>query len=143
MRLFQKAPDGGKNSGVTGYFLIEIKSLFSIVILHFRDAHEHAKEKGPREAYHSHAFNAWTLWLWGRVVEQRHKGTSTAAKADEAELFQAGQLKYTPRDNIHRIQAIGDAWAISIRGPWIDTWKEFNPRTQNTITLTHGRKEII
>jgi hypothetical protein len=35
-RLFYKKPDGGKDSGVTAYFLIEWKILFSIGILHFK-----------------------------------------------------------------------------------------------------------
>ena len=50
MKLFHKSHDGGKNSGVTGYWLIEWKSGFSIVVLRF--------SKGTREAFHSHAFNA-------------------------------------------------------------------------------------
>ena len=54
-RLFFVKPDGGKNSGVTAYFLIEWKVLFSVGILRFNE--------GTREAYHSHAFNALTWWL--------------------------------------------------------------------------------
>ena len=34
-RLFYVKPDGGKDSGVTAYFLIEWKPVFSIGILHF------------------------------------------------------------------------------------------------------------
>lgn len=33
MKFFSKAPDGGKDSEVDGYFLCEIKPLFSIVLL--------------------------------------------------------------------------------------------------------------
>jgi quercetin dioxygenase-like cupin family protein len=60
-RFFYKKPDGGKESGVTGYFLIEWKPLFSIGLLHFK--------RGSREAFHSHAFNAVTFWLKGEVTE--------------------------------------------------------------------------
>ena len=60
MKLFHKSHDGGKNSGVTGYWLIEWKSGFSIVVLRF--------SKGTREAFHSHAFNALTWWLKGSVT---------------------------------------------------------------------------
>lgn len=59
MRLMSYASDGGINSGVKGLFLIEIKPVFSIVLLRFR--------KGTREAYHSHAFNAVTWFLKGTV----------------------------------------------------------------------------
>jgi hypothetical protein len=58
-RLFSIKTDGGKDSGVTVYFLIECKALFSIGILYFRE--------GTREAYHNHAFNALTWWLKGSV----------------------------------------------------------------------------
>ena len=36
-RIFYVKPDGGKDSGVTGYFLIEWKWLFSIAILKFEE----------------------------------------------------------------------------------------------------------
>jgi hypothetical protein len=35
-RLFYVKPDGGKDSGVTAYFLIEWKVLFSIGLLRFK-----------------------------------------------------------------------------------------------------------
>ena len=50
MRLFFKSKDGGPDSSVTGYWLIESKKLFSIVLLKF--------DGRSREAYHTHAFNA-------------------------------------------------------------------------------------
>ena len=53
MKLFTKSYDGGENSGVTGYFLIEWKNVFSIVLLNFKDKY--------RENYHSHAFNAYLV----------------------------------------------------------------------------------
>lgn len=121
MLLFQSAPDGGKGSGVTGYFLVEIKPWFSIVLLKFN--------KGTREAYHSHAFNAWTLWLKGRVKEHLLCGKTLD--------WGAGRIKYTPRENFHRVEALEDTWALSIRGPWVDTWQE--SRNGRLVTLTHGR----
>jgi diphthamide synthase (EF-2-diphthine--ammonia ligase) len=60
-RLFSVRSDGGKDSGVTAYFLIEWKPVISIGLLHFKP--------GTREAYHSHAFNALTWWLQGSVTE--------------------------------------------------------------------------
>ena len=35
MKFFGFGSDGGENSGVTGFWLFEIKSLFSIAILKF------------------------------------------------------------------------------------------------------------
>lgn len=124
MRLFQKAPDGGKKSGVIGHFLIEWKKGFSIVLLHF--------EKGTREAFHEHAFNAVTLWLKGRVREWHLDGS--------VRDFTAGNLKLTLRSTFHKIEALESTWALSVRGPWVDRWREW--RGGRFVTLTHGRKEV-
>lgn len=131
MKLFHKSYDGGADSGVTGYWLVEIKSLFSIVLLHFNP--------GSRDAYHSHAFSALTWWLKGNVKEQFY----------DPEMYGHIDLnwspswvpKYTPKRNFHRIVA-GEkgAWALSIRGPWDRTWKEH--KNGETYELTHGRQLV-
>lgn len=128
MKLFKKMKDGGPESPVDGYFLIEWKGLFSIALLHFNP--------GMREAYHSHAFNALTFWLKGNVVEHRlYPGIE-----EESTPYKAGQFKVTKRDNLHRIEAPGDAWALSFRGPWAKTWMEY--KDGKRITLTHGREVV-
>lgn len=139
MKFFQKAPDGGKDSGVTGFFIVEIKPLFSIVLLHFRN--------GSREAYHSHAFNAVTLWLKGRVIEHRLLNgwfvwnfSERFQPQVESTEYRAGQFKFTGRSNTHKVESIGESWALSFRGPWKDTWREF--KAGRFITLTHGRKVV-
>lgn len=124
MKICTQAPDGGASSGVTGYFLIECKPLFSIALLHFAP--------GTREAFHSHAFNALTLWLKGRVIEHDVSGAS--------QPYCAGEIKYTPRSKFHKVEALGSAWALSVRGPWVDRWQEV--RQGRLLTLTHGRKVI-
>lgn len=125
-RFFYKKFDGGNDSGVTGYFLIEWKILFSIAVLHFR--------KGSREAFHSHAFNAITFWLKGSVVEVKHP--TNFSKSFRASL----KPKFTPRDNFHKIIADTDSYALTFRGPWLDYWYEF--KNNKYITLTHGRKFV-
>jgi len=131
MRLLSKAADGGDNSGVTGYFLIELKPLFSIVLLRFA--------KGTRDAYHEHAFNAWTLWLKGCVIEHI-MGVGRDLGVYRKRRFTAGRLKYTPRSCMHQIEALETSWAVSLRGPWVARWREW--RAGRFVTLTHGRKEI-
>lgn len=127
MKLFAKAPDGGAGSGVTGFYLVEIKSLFSIVLLRF--------SKGSREAFHSHAFNAWTVWLRGEVrVREYFLPTSMFLR------WRAGQIKFTPRNCFHKIEGGRTAWALTFRGPWADRWQE--SRRGRLVTLTHGRKEV-
>lgn len=131
MRFFQKVKDGGPDSPVDAYVLVEIKSLFSIMLLHF--------PKGrTREAYHSHAFSAITFWIKGKVAEH--------LLGDETPILHtAPSFKRTPSWLMHKIQPISDAWAITFRGPWGKYWQEYhenNPRGSKFVTLTHGRKEV-
>jgi len=125
-RFFYKKFDGGKESGVTGYFFIEWKALFSIGLLHFK--------KGSRENYHSHAFNAITWFLNSSVTEEKYQGKSKDFKA-------SFWPKYTPRTNVHRVVSHSDTWALTLRGPWNDTWYEVSPNG-DTIKMTHGRRVV-
>ena len=126
-RLFFKKYDGGPDSGVTGYMLIEWKILFSIGLLHFKE--------GSREAYHTHAFNAITWWIKGSVTEELVSGRPK----DFAPSFKP---KITKRSCFHKVIAKVSSWAFTIRGPWKDKWYEFrNNKTQIAI-LTHGRKVL-
>lgn len=126
MKLFRKSHDGGKDSGVTGYWLIEWKNVFSIVLLRFG--------VGSREAYHSHAFNALTWWLKGEVMEQFQDGSNSK--------FWRPSLKpkYTSRNNFHRVVAQKVSWALSFRGPWSKTWQE--EKNGEVYTLKQGRIRI-
>lgn len=122
-RFFYKKFDGGPESGVIGYFLIEWKALFSIGLLHFK--------KGSRENYHSHAFNALSWFLKGSVTEEKLEG--------EHKDFGPSLIpKFTPRSNCHRVISHSDTWALTFRGPWKDVWYEVNP-SGDVIKMTHGR----
>lgn len=125
MKLFKRSHDGGKDSGVEGLFLVEIKSLFSIVLLRFNE--------GSREAYHSHAFNAVTWWLKGEVEEHHTDGRVMKWKP-------SFKPKFTAKNCFHKIYALRKSYAISFRGPWDDTWQE--KRNNETVTLTHGRNIV-
>lgn len=123
IKLFKKSHDGGADSGVTGYWLIEWKSLFSIVVLRFG--------KGSRDAFHSHAFNALTWWIKGDVIEYYKDGKYP--KRWKPSFIP----KFTPRKCFHQIVAAETSWAISFRGRWTKTWKEH--KNSETYTLTNGR----
>ena len=124
-RIFYVKPDGGKDSGVTAYFLIEWKVLFSIGILHFKE--------GTREAFHNHAFNALTWWLKGDVTEIKLNDSEKGFKPSIVP-------KFTSRKNFHKVKANKDTWALTFRGQWKDIWSEY--KNGSYIKLTHGRKEI-
>lgn len=131
MKLFKKSHDGGADSGVTGYWLIEWKKVFSIVLLHF--------SPGSREAFHSQAFNAWTWWLKGSVTEKFW--TDDSDYILDKKWKPSFKPKYTPRNNFHKIIA-GEkgAWALSFRGPWSKTWKEH--KNGETYELTSGHRRV-
>jgi hypothetical protein len=129
--FFKKSSDGGKDSGVTGFWLIEWKPVFSIVLLKFTP--------NTRENFHSHAFNALTWWLKGKVREQIVlTDDKIVLDLDWKPSFWP---KFTPKENTHKIIVKGrSAWALSIRGGREKTWKEYNLGQGREITLTKGRK---
>lgn len=131
MRFLQKTKDGGKESTVDAYFLIEIKGLFSIALLKFN--------KGSRANYHSHAFDALTWFIKGDMEEHRlyDNGTVTVKKYKQS-IFP----KITKRNNMHKVFANKTSWCFTIRGRWEKEWQEINPTTNMRETLTHGRKVV-
>lgn len=126
IKLLRKSHDGGVDSGVTGYWLIEWKSMFSIVLLRF--------SKGTREAYHSHAFNAYTWWLKGEVEEQFVDGK------DSLRWGPSIKPKYTPKNCFHKVIAKETSWALCFRGKWEETW--FENKNGETYELKKGRIRV-
>lgn len=124
MRFLEKVKDGGTDSNVDAYVLIEIKSAFSIMLLKFN--------KGCRQAFHTHAFDAFTMMLSGDMIEEfpDMKGRP----------YKRGKWKYTPKGLLHRVRAFKDSWAFTVRGPWDDTWTELERNIETT--FTHGRKVL-
>lgn len=127
MKFFKHMKDGGTESRVDGFFLTEIKSLFSVVLLHFYP--------GSRDAYHTHAFNSISWVLRGKLVENMLTKRLNIYTSSRKPVI-------TKRDDFHKVVSVGDTWVLSFRGPWVDTWKEFLPKLQKFITLTHGRKVV-
>lgn len=128
MRLFSKVKDGGLESTVDAFFLFEIKWLCSIALLRFN--------KGSRENYHSHAFNAMTWFIKGDMKEHRLDILSITR-------YRRSLIpKFTSRNNLHKVIANKTSWCFTIRGPWSKTWTEYNVSDAAKITLTHGRKIV-
>jgi len=129
MKWFFKSKDGGPNSNVTGYWLLEWKSVFSVVLLRF--------DKGSREVYHEHAFNAVSWVLSGCLYEY------TPRESWAIDLYSSIFPVYTPRSRLHKVYGIANkSWVLSFRGPWSKTWREFDDKTGTFTTLTNGRKIV-
>lgn len=127
MRFFTKVKDGGPDSNVDAYIPIEMKSLFTVALLKFN--------KGGREAFHTHAFTAFTWFLKGDMLEETKSGETSLYKH---RLWP----KLTRREKFHRVLAFKDSWCFTIRGRWKDTWKEYDSSTNLVTTLTHGREVV-
>lgn len=127
MKLLWNDKDGGKES--KGWIWgIEIKSLFSILIVRFA--------QGTRPVYHSHAFSAISWLLRGELRETLLGGSERWYRPSFRPIL-------TPIDIVHQVRGIPEnSWAITFRGPWARYWQEFDPARQKWITLTHGRKEV-
>lgn len=131
MKILSISKDGGEYSKVHAYTLVEIKSLFSVILLKF--------DPGSRDAYHTHAFNCFNWLLRGKLMEYEIQNDGTITTKE-----------YTPsiwgfpiyRKTYHKVVSLGTSYVLSFRGPWQKTWKEFLPSDNRELTLTHGRVEI-
>lgn len=132
MKIFHKAKDGGPDSNVTGYWLIEWKGLFSIVLLRF--------SKGSREAFHNHAFHALSWIISGELVETYYENDLYV----RTQRLKPSLLPFiTKRSRLHKVYGVAEStWALSFRGPWSKTWQEYFDKTNTTVTLTNGRKIV-
>lgn len=126
MKFLFKGKDGGPESNTTGYWLVEDKTRFSIVLLKFSGK--------SREAYHSHAFNCINWVLSGELIETLWKGASKR-------YLPSWKPFYIYRNVCHKVDVEKDSWVFSIRGPWFNTWYEQRP--DKKVTLTSGRKECL
>lgn len=128
--------DGGPESRVRMWG-VECKALGSILVLRF--------EEGTRDAFHTHAFNAWSWVIRGAIVEQTLPAKSEEWDPDPRLATWAGfgpswRPIYTDRRRFHRVAGgTYGAWAITIRGPWWSGWREYHPQDGTQTKLGQGR----
>ncbi len=127
MKFFKKGFDGGPQSTVTGYWLCELKRLFSVVLLRFGH--------GSRDEYDSHAFNSINWVVRGKVVEECMDGTFKTYRPSIIPVI-------TKRSRFHRVVSDGTTWVFSLRGPWVKTWLEYDPKDDIKRVYTNGRVEL-
>lgn len=136
MKLFKKMKDGGAESTVTGYWLVEIKSLFSIVLVKF--------EGLSRDAFHTHAFNCINWLLFGKLLESYRAASGRLGYTHKMKEYKPSWKPFIiTRDRFHKVDSLTDtSWVLSFRGPWAKTWKEYLPNEARYRILTHGRVEV-
>jgi hypothetical protein len=127
MKLLTVRKDGGGESSVTGYWLIEAKSLLSVCLLRF--------DGDSRDAFHTHAFNCVSWLLRGRLVEQFLDGRNRVYGPSWRPFV-------TRRSDFHKVSSTSVSWVLTFRGPWVDRWREFLPPSRKFVELTHGRRQV-
>lgn len=127
MKLLQLSKDGGPQSTVAGFFITEVKRLFSVAVLRFAN--------GSREAFHSHAFHSVSWVLRGKLTEHMIDGTVNVYKPSIIPVI-------TKRSTFHKVVSEGTTWVLTFRGPWVSRWREYLPDKNKFLTLTHGRKIV-
>jgi hypothetical protein len=96
-------------------------------------------DKGSREAFHNHAFNAVSWVLSGGLVEVVKDDMNYDVTTFKPSL----KPVYTTRERMHKVFGVAEkTWVLSFRGPWSKTWKEYLPKEEKEITLSIGRVVI-
>lgn len=133
MKFLTVRKDGGRDSTVTGFWLVEIKSLFSVCLLRF--------DGQSREAYHTHAFNCLSWVLRGKLLE--HFLDPWGAGSRQTIHHVSWRPFVTRRTDFHKVDSLAPhTWVLSFRGPWARYWREFLPEHGRFVTLTHGRQIV-
>ena len=132
MKLCYVGKDGGPESTVWGFWLIEIKKLFSVALLCF--------ENGSREAFHTHAFNSVSWVLRGRLTEHVKDGSTDQLVEYFVDYPPSLQPVVTPRHRLHKVSSDGRSWVLTLRGPWVKHWWEYWPKQGKFVLLSNGRK---
>ena len=134
MKILWGNKDGGPESEVQCWG-VEIKSLFSVMLLRFTTK--------SRNAYHSHAF--WSIsWLLKGALLENRRYDENGYQYSHLNLYRAGiKPIIITRDNLHMVRGLHGTkyhWALTFRGPWTATWKDGQPGDLDT--LTHGRRKV-
>jgi hypothetical protein len=101
---------------VSQFVIFEWKYLFSIIVFYFH------KSDGCQDRFHTHAFNAISIKLFGTYEEQIMDSELTGEFHIEK---RTSVIKYFPRDSYHRISKSDGCCTILFSGRWKKTWKEY------------------
>ncbi len=101
---------------VSQFVIFECKYLFSVIVFYFH------KSSKSQDRFHTHAFNAFSIKLFGEYSEYILDDESTGAFHIErrTQIF-----KYFPRDSYHKIGNSNGCCTILFSGRWKKEWKEY------------------
>ncbi len=118
------------NQHVSQFVFFECKYLFSIILFYFH------KTTGEQDRFHTHAFNALSIKLFGKYNEYilEKKEPEIVFIKERKKIFQ-----YFPRNCYHKIGQSNGCCTILLSGPWKRKWEEYKNNT--TTYYTWGRKQ--
>jgi hypothetical protein len=101
---------------VSQFVIFELKFCFSLIVFYFH------KSQGEQDRYHTHAFNALSIKLFGEYNEYILDNEKTG----EYHIDRRNKtFKYFPRNSYHKIGNSTGCCTILISGPWKKNWKEY------------------
>ena len=119
---------------VSQFVLFEYKKLFSIIFFYFH------KSNGTQDRFHTHAFNALSIKLFGKYTEYVliDEITGEYIKKERNKIF-----KYFKKDSYHKIGNSTGCFTILLSGKWDNSWKEFITTNNKNIINTYSIGRII
>lgn len=110
------------------FTIIEIKNLFSFIVYYF-------KGDGWQDRYHSHAFNAIAINLFGNIQEEILDNNKTKIE------IRNEWIKYYSKERYHKLGKSKGCLMIVICGPWEKYWYEIKDGIKRK--LSWKRVQII
>lgn len=99
------------------FIIFEFKPLFGILFFYF------TKSNNKQDRFHTHAFNALSIKLFGSYNEYLllDEKTGEYIKQERKSIF-----KYFPRNSYHKIgESKNGCLTLLLMGSWNKTWKEY------------------
>lgn len=101
---------------VSQFVIFECKYLFSLIIFYFH------KSNSSQDRFHTHAFNALSIKLFGEYDEYILEDETTGKfKIEKRKQI----FKYFPRNSYHKIGNSTGCSTILLSGPWKKYWREY------------------
>jgi hypothetical protein len=115
---------------VSQFVVFECKYIFSLIIFYFH------KSDSSQDRFHTHAFNALSVKLFGEYTEYllMDEKTGEFTTKRRTNIFQ-----FFPRDSYHKIGNSNGCMTILFSGRWKRYWKEYI--SGKIIEYNWGRKE--
>lgn len=112
------------------FTLFEYKPWFSIIFFWFSG-------DGWQDRYHTHAFDAVSLCLYGKYEERELLNPTTGAYRERPRRF---GFRFFPKNSYHSLGESKGCLTLLLSGPWKGNWKEW--KNGKEYSLSDGRVRV-